>query len=188
MNHLFYFVLLISSCAQGPLHHKKVHHQSSQTKYIRTQWQHWSDHNQNCIDTRGEILIQRSLKAVVMNKKGCKVVKGEWRDYYYPEVHTLASKVDMDHLVPLKYAHDHGAANWDSVLKEKFANDPENLVITNKRYNRQKGAKGIDQWLPVHKDYACKYIQHWFRIKKKYRLDVTQAELETKRIAACSKD
>ncbi len=152
---------------------------------MRTDWQHWSDKNNNCIDTRGEILIQRSLRPVVMNRKGCKVIKGEWADYYYPEVHTLASKVDMDHLIPLKYAHDHGGEYWSALAKEKFANDPDNLVITNKRYNRQKGAKGIDQWLPVHKEYACKYIQRWFHIKKKYQLELTQAELETKKLAAC---
>lgn len=111
-----------------------------------------------------------------MNKRGCIVKSGEWKDYYYPEVHTLASKVDIDHLVPLKYAHDNGAASWSEERKETFANDPENLVITNRSYNRQKGAKGIDQWLPVNKEYACKYIRDWMKIKKKYHLIIRDQE------------
>ena len=111
-----------------------------------------------------------------MDKRGCKVKIGKWKDYYYPEIHLLASKVDIDHLVPLKHAHDVGASGWSHAQKEKFANDPENLVITNLRYNRQKGAKGIDEWLPRHKDYACKYISDWVKIKKKYSLRLREEE------------
>jgi hypothetical protein len=148
-----------------------VHH-----KYLRSEWNHWSDSDHNCIDTRGEILKSRTLSPVVMNKRGCKVKSGMWKDYYYPEVHTLAAKVDIDHLVPLKYAHDNGAASWSEEQKEVFANDPENLVITNRSYNRQKGAKGIDQWLPRYKEYACKYIRDWMKIKQKYHLIIKDQE------------
>ncbi len=167
---IFFF---LSSCAsQRPV--KSTQHEN--IKYVRATWKHWIDQDGNCLDTRGEILKSRSIIQVQLNKKGCKVKTGQWKDYYYPEVHHLAAKVDLDHLVPLKYAHDHGAANWSHADKERFANDPENLVITNRRYNRQKGAKGIDQWLPVHKEYACRYMKDWMKIKNKYRLNITQQE------------
>jgi hypothetical protein len=149
-------------------------HQAS--KYLRSAWNHWTDKDGDCLNTRAEILKARSLVAVGTNKKGCIVKTGKWQDYYYPEFHKLASKVDIDHLVPLKHAHDVGAAAWSKEQKEKFANDPENLVITNRSYNRQKGAKGIDQWLPRHKDYACKYVSDWIRIKKKYSLRLRDEE------------
>lgn len=146
------------------------------TKYVRSDWPHWSDQDKDCLDTRAEILKQRSLVEVSMNKKGCKVKAGKWEDYYYPEIHILASKVDIDHLIPLKHAHETGASHWSRAQKEKFANDPENLVITNRSYNRQKGAKGIDEWLPLHKDYSCKYITDWIRLKTKYHLKIRPAE------------
>jgi hypothetical protein len=107
------------------------------------------------------------------------VKSGQWNDYYYPETLGTAKLVDIDHVVPLKHAHDVGAASWTPTEKEKFANDPENLVITNRSYNRQKGAKGIDQWLPRHRDYACKYVSDWLKIKKKYTLKLNDSERST---------
>jgi hypothetical protein len=107
------------------------------------------------------------------------VVCGIWHDSYYPEIHLLAKQVDIDHLVPLKNAHLSGGMDWNPRRKEIFANDPENLVITKRSYNREKGPKGIDGWLPLHKKYACKYVQDWVKIKKKYSLKITDAELST---------
>jgi hypothetical protein len=168
---IFFTVLFAFSCAN-----QTVHKKNQKSKYVRSDWQHWSDKDGDCLDTRAQILRDRSLSPVWMNKKGCKVKSGKWKDYYYPEFHVLASKVDIDHLIPLKHAHDVGASGWSHSQKEKFANDPENLVITNLRYNRQKGAKGIDEWLPRHKEYACKYISDWVKIKKKYSLKLRQEE------------
>jgi hypothetical protein len=166
----FILVLLLFSCS---------HPAPEIKKYERSEWTHWSDENRNCLDTRSEILKSRSLTPVLLNKKGCKVVAGKWEDFYYPEVHTLASTVDIDHVVPLKNAHLSGGANWSNRSKEEFANDFENLVITNRSYNRKKGSKGIDQWLPVGKDYACKYAKLWREIKNRYSLMLLPAEQET---------
>lgn len=170
-------LILFVSCAHQPAVVTK--------KYHRKDWKHWVDYDRDCQTTRQEILIERSLTPVSTDRKGCIVMKGKWADYYYPEVHSIARTVDIDHLVPLKNAHDTGGAYWDKKLKEKFANDPENLVITNLRYNRKKGSKGIDKWLPVHQNYACKYIKDWIRIKKKYDLYLTAAEKNTVASANC---
>lgn len=174
---LICFVLLLNSCATPKNVKRPTNHHISKVKYSRSDWKHWNDEDGNCLDTRAEILKSRSLVVITMNKKGCKVKTGKWKDYYYPEYHMQASKVDIDHLIPLKHAHDVGAAGWSPRQKEKFANDPENLVITNLKYNRQKGAKGIDEWLPRHKIYACKYIKDWLRLKQKYALHLKDAEL-----------
>jgi hypothetical protein len=181
MNKLFCLIIIVLSCSCA---HQKLPRTSSMphraeikhSTYHRSEWKHWTDKNRDCFDTRAEILRARSLESVKTNKQGCRVITGKWQDYYYPETHTLASKVDIDHLVPLKYAHDHGAAIWSEEKKEVFANDSENLVITNKRYNRQKGAKGIDQWLPVNKAYACKYMRDWIKVKTKYKLLIKKEE------------
>lgn len=176
MNKLF-LLFFFSSFAFGSV--------SPSQKYQRKAWKHWSDLDRNCVNTRNEILKSRSLNSVTMNKRGCKVVSGKWDDYYYPEIHTLAKNVDIDHLVPLKNAHDTGGAGWSKKQKEAFANDPQNLVITYRAYNRQKGSKGIDRWLPVHRSYACKYIKDWMAIKSKYQLRLTTAEQNTIKDAQC---
>ncbi len=169
-------LLLLVSCSQPSL---------VTQKYNRKEWKHWTDVDRNCLNTRHEILKSRSLVKVKLEKKGCKVKAGKWADYYYPEFHTVANEVDIDHLVPLKNAHLTGGAKWNLKDKQKFANDPENLVITKKSYNRKKGDKGIDRWLPVHKDYACKYIRDWKKIKEKYNLQLSQAEKNTIKVSRC---
>jgi hypothetical protein len=155
------------------------------TKYIRKHWSHWSDQNENCLNTRHEILKSRSLVPVKTGRKGCTVVIGKWNDYYFLEQHSLAKMVDIDHLVPLKHAHDSGGAGWTKEQKEIFANDPENLVITNKIYNREKGPKTIAEWLPINRDYACKYIRDWIKIKNKYGLIIGQREQDTIKLSGC---
>ncbi len=139
-------------------------------------WKHWIDADLNCLNTRAEILKKRSLTPVKLSKRGCSIVSGTWDDYYFPEKQTSSKAVDIDHLVPLKNAHDSGGAYWTEEEKMLFANDEENLVVTNKKYNRQKGSQGIDTWLPVDKNYACKYIKDWMKIKKKYNLKIHSAE------------
>ena len=173
------FFLLLSCSTKKVVKDNVVARSSHEYPYNRSEWAHWSDSDGNCLDTRGEILKKRSLISVTLNKKGCKVKSGEWNDYYYPEILFQAAQVDIDHLIPLKHAHLVGAARWSSELKEAFANDPENLVITNRRYNRQKGAKGIHEWLPLNKSYACKYVQDWKKIKKKYALQIGAEENKT---------
>lgn len=167
MRHLVLFALL--ACSSLPS-------QNASAKYQRKHWRHWTDRDKNCLNTRQEILKARSLVPVTMNKRGCTVVKGKWNDYYFPETLENAKQVDIDHLIPLKHAHESGGARWSKKRKEEFANDPENLVITNRKYNRQKGAQGIDTWLPVHREYACKYMRDWIKVKTKYALQISQAE------------
>lgn len=157
----------------------------AEKRYHRSEWAHWSDEDKDCQNTRQEILIARSLVKVNMNKKGCTVISGRWSDYYYPEEHTSAKTIDIDHLVPLKHAHEVGGANWSKELKERFANDSENLVITNKSYNRKKGAKTISEWLPIHRERACQYINDWIKIKTKYHLVVLPKEKETIELLSC---
>lgn len=156
-----------------------------ENKYLRSEWEHWTDNDKDCQNTRQEILIERSLVKVKLNKRGCTVIRGKWMDYYYPEEHILAKNVDIDHLIPLKHAHDSGASNWSKAEKKLFANDPHNLVITNRSYNRIKGAKTIAEWLPINKDHACRYIKDWIQIKKKYDLRLDDIEKKTIQMSGC---
>lgn len=159
---------------------------ASQSKYERKLWKHWIDRDSNCLNTRQEILKARSLQPVKLNKKGCIVISGKWNDYYFPEDHSASNKVEIDHLIPLKNAHQTGGYSWSKQQREIFANDPENLVITNRIYNRKKGAKGIDGWLPIHREYTCRYLKDWARLKLKYRLLLTPAEQQAIELSRCN--
>lgn len=159
---------------------------SPKAPYQRREWKHWIDKDKNCRNTRNEILLNRSLLPVSFDSKGCRVIKGKWEDYYFPEIHFKSNQVDIDHLIPLKHAHESGGSQWSLDLKKRFANDPDNLVITNKRYNRQKGAKGIDEWLPLHKKFACRYISDWVQIKHKYQLSFSKSENRTIQQSDCA--
>ena len=118
-------------------------------KYSRSNWGYPNLKIKDCKNTRAQILIERSKVPVKFRDKiKCYVQIGRWDDYYYPEVHTKASDVEIDHLVPLFHAYSSGAKSWTKKKKILFANDPENLVITQKKYNRSKGAKTIATWLP----------------------------------------
>jgi len=158
-------------------------------KYNRKLYPHWIDRDSDCQNERQEILIGRSLVPVILktNRKGrkCTVVAGTWRDFYYSELLTEASQIDVDHVIPLKHAHEAGAKNWSRDKRRTFANDPENLVLTNKKYNRMKGAKSPLLWLPSDKDYACRYFKRWLFVKDKYQLDVSQAEREEYKAMKC---
>ncbi|EQC47553.1 HNH endonuclease [Bacteriovorax sp. Seq25_V] len=143
---------------------------SKKESYSRDLFGGWIDSDSDCQDTRAEILISRSLEKVFLDKKGCNVTEGLWNDFYYDEILTKASEIDIDHVVPLKEAHERVDKKWSREQRVKFANDPENLVITNLSYNRQKGSKSPLEWLPVNKAYACKYVTRWIYIKNKYAI------------------
>lgn len=158
-------------------------------RYQRDHFEHWVDRDGDCQNTRAELLVERSEAPVRYRKSkrgNCSVLEGKWQDFYFAETLTKADKVDIDHVVPLKHAWDAGAKHWSSEKREEFANDPMNLVITNRKYNRQKGAKTILEWMPVDRQYACKYAKLWMEVKEKYSLQIQPQEKEYVQMLKCS--
>ncbi|MEL0621772.1 HNH endonuclease family protein [Marinomonas arenicola] len=119
-------------------------------KYKRSEFgSGWADVDRDCQNTRQELLISMSTVPVQFKTgKQCRVIYGRWISMYSGKVFLDASKLDIDHIVPLKWAWDHGANKWSKEKRRQFANDPINLVAVEARLNRQKGAKGLDEWLP----------------------------------------
>ena len=84
-------------------------------------------------------------------------------------------------MVPLKNAHDSGAAWWGAEDKQRFANDlarPETLVAVSASANRSKGARGPEAWKPENTAYWCDYARNWTRVKLRWNLTVTTTEKE----------
>ena len=140
----------------------------SARKYDRESWKHWQDYDKDCKNTRHELLESRSTGRVFYSSSGCTVTTGEWWDKYSGRVMYYARDLDVDHVIPLKWAHDHGGNMWDSVKKEKFANDINNLLIVDDGLNRQKGAKGPTKWLPPNHAYRCEYLKKWSDVLTAY--------------------
>ena len=157
--------------------------------YKRAYFNHWLDSDGDCQDLRAELLIQHSQKKVTFKKgsKGsaCLVKYGRWDDFYYNETLTDADNIDIDHVVPLKHAWDTGAREWSAKERERFANDTENLVITNRKYNRQKSAQTPLTWMPINRQYACKYMKKWMYVKKKYGLSISKDENKHYKLLIC---
>ena len=141
-------------------------------EYDRGDWSHWEDFDRNCLNTRHELLIERSLVEVTYTSdSGCYVATGAWQGPYTGSIFTLASEVEVDHVVALRYAHEYGGAGWSPLLKKVFANDPANLLIVERGENRSKGWRGPSQYLPPNKRFHCDYAQTWLHVVRKYEIE-----------------
>jgi hypothetical protein len=69
------------------------------------------------------------------------VATGEWFDPYTGETITNSTKLDIDHMVPLKNAHDSGGWACDKDKKSAFANEmsqEDHLIAVTASANRGK--------------------------------------------------
>lgn len=74
------------------------------SEFDRKHFGGWADENKDCLDTRQVLLIAFSLKFVELSKNGCRTIHGQWLDPYSGQIFTDAIDLDIDHLVPLKWA------------------------------------------------------------------------------------
>jgi len=150
--------------------------------YDRRDWKHWIDEDRDCQNTRHEVLIEESLKAVTFKSgKRCQVATGEWLAPFTGDTVTDATKLDVDHMVPLKNAHDSGGWAWDKSRKSAYANEmaySDHLIAVTASANRKKGAKGPEGWKPSNRDYWCDYAVDWVQIKVDWGLSAIKAEWE----------
>lgn len=148
--------------------------------YSRASFGGWLDVDHDCQDTRAEILIARSLMAVTFTgPKHCFVATGLWIDEYSGELVHDASKLDVDHIVPLAEAWRSGAFAWNDLQRSEFANDPSELVLTSLHTNRSKGDRTPDLWSPDGQPWRCLYFARWVQVKLKYGLMFSTAEAAT---------
>ena len=89
-----------------------------------------------------------------------------------------SADVDIDHMVPLYWAWQHGARTWSKDKRVRFANDPRNLFAVQKSLNREKSASYPLKWLPPNIAFRCSYVVRFERIVKIYDLRLCQFEFE----------
>ncbi|MBL3610626.1 HNH endonuclease family protein [Rhodovulum sulfidophilum] len=136
----------------------------------------WTDPDGDCLDTRAELLADLSTVPVRLAPSGCSVRHGRWFAPYTGQVVTEAGDLDIDHIVPLRYAWGHGAASWSAQKRARFARDPVNLLPVSASANRSKGARGPLDWLPPDPGFRCQYVLRFRRIAASYGLVQSAAE------------
>jgi len=153
--------------------------EDAEPAYDRDEWGRWWDADHDCQDTRQEVLIAESLVPVEYDERGCKVLSGRWGCPFTGIVYTNPRQLDVDHLVPLKAAHDAGGYAWSKEAKRAYFNDldnPGHLTAVSLSANRSKGDRGPLEWMPPNRDYHCEYLSNWMTVKANYKLAVTCEE------------
>ena len=147
---------------------------------IASEWKHWIDSDDDCQNTRHEVLISEATVAIEFKgREQCEVATGSWTDLYTREVLTNPGDLDIDHMVPLVNAHKSGGHAWDQKRKREYANDltyAGHLIAVSASANRSKGGKGPDEWRPPNTDYWCQYALDWVTIKWEWELTATESE------------
>jgi hypothetical protein len=141
--------------------------------YDRDKFEHWVDADDDCRDTRDEVLAQESRTQV----SGCDIVRGEWFSYYDAQVVRRSSELDVDHLVALAEAWDSGARRWTAGTRLRFANDlgdRRSLVAVTASTNRSKSDRDPAEWLPDRAQ--CRYVGEWVAVKARWSLTVDRVE------------
>lgn len=134
----------------------------------------WADLDNDCQDTRAEVLARESLVPV---ERGCRVFRGTWHSYYDDKTWTKSFQIQIDHLVPLAEAWDSGAYAWDADTRLRFANDlgdRRTLVPTTTALNYEKLADDPQRYVP--KVNACRYISSWVAVKLRWNMAADRRE------------
>jgi hypothetical protein len=165
---------------------------SANVSYDRSQWKHWISQGSSCWDTRDQVLYRDAIKdnsLVLTNSSGktvtnvkdaCTVKAGTWSDPYTGNKVTDPRALDIDHVIPLGYAADHGGQAWNAAKKQAYANDISNsyhLRAVGASPNRAKGDRGPSEWKPYAGD-SCNYATSWVEISKNYGLSASAADVK----------
>lgn len=133
------------------------------------------DHN-GC-DTRNDLLRRDGTGVRFRSGSHCVIVSMTLTDPYTGRtldwVKTHATTVQIDHVMPLSYDWQMGAAHWSKDKREQIANDPLNLLPVDGPANGAKGDSGPASWLPPNTGIRCSYAVRFAQVSLKYALPVT---------------
>lgn len=148
--------------------------EGSPPDYDRSEFEHWSDLDDDGCNTREEVLL-RDAEEFTRGTDGCVdevVVIGP----YTGETLTGRSAIDVDHVVALSDAWYSGAWKWTDERRELFANNLGNLLAVQDNENASKGGDGPDEWRPPRRDFWCEYGTIYLEIKREWHLRITPEE------------
>jgi hypothetical protein len=134
----------------------------------------WASAGDGC-DVSDRVLIRDGRDVQV--GEDCRLI-GRWRSIYDGKTFTDSSKLDIDHVVPLRNAWRSGARSWSVERRKRFANDldGQELVAVSAKSNRSKGDQAPDEWKPPRRKAWCLYARWWVAVKSTWHLRVTSEE------------
>ncbi|MFC4033783.1 HNH endonuclease family protein [Streptomyces polygonati] len=134
----------------------------------------------NGCDTRNDLLKRDGLNLTFRSGSKCVVMSMTLDDPYTGKaihwVKAKATAVQIDHVMPLSYDWQMGAAHWTKGKREDIANDPLNLLPVDGPSNGSKSDSGAASWLPPNKQIRCSYAVRIAEVSLKYELPVTTAD------------
>ncbi|WP_241002838.1 HNH endonuclease family protein [Streptomyces sp. CB01881] len=135
-------------------------------------------HN-NC-DTRNDLLARDGRAVERKDGSTCVVTAMTIDDPYTGKTvqwtKQQATRIQIDHVMPLSYDWQMGAAKWDKGKRVQIANDPLNLIPADGSQNASKGDSGPATWLPANTTIRCAYAVRFAQVSLKYQLPVTEAD------------
>lgn len=157
----------------------RVEEEQESDSYDRDRFRHWVNVEDKC-SAREFVLREESTSKVSYSDKGeCVISAGLWLSLYDNIELTDPSKVDIDHMVPLKEAWESGAHSWNESKRRSYANDigdERSLIAVSAGSNRSKSDRDPKDWMPTAKSYTCQYISDWAAVKYRWDLTVDKAE------------
>lgn len=139
--------------------------------FLKEDWPHWQLVTQ-CKTARTFVLEQTSKAPVTWtNPRQCEIREGLWIDEYSGEEYTRGAQLEVDHIIPLKYANASNGYQWDDAKRAAFANDPLNLIAVGRDTHRKKRERSIASWQP-RAEFECEYAAAWKQVSEKYDLDL----------------
>ncbi|MGH3310728.1 MAG: HNH endonuclease family protein [Streptomyces sp.] len=131
----------------------------------------------NGCDTRNDLLARDGQDLERKPGSDCVVVSMTLHDPYTGNTidwrKRQAMEVQIDHVMPLSYDWQMGAARWPESKRERIANDPLNLIPVDGPTNSAKQDSGPASWLPPNKQIRCAYSVRFAQVALKYELPVT---------------
>jgi hypothetical protein len=131
----------------------------------------------NGCDTRNDLLKLDGRHVRFRSGSDCVVVSMDLYDPYTGKdiawKKQKAAAVQIDHVLPLSYAWQMGAARWDKKKRQRLANDVLNLLPVSGSANSAKQDSGPASWLPPSTAIRCSYSVRFAQVALKYELPVT---------------
>ena len=141
--------------------------------------QRWADVDRNGCDQRNDVLARDLVDETVdPGTQDCVVRTGTLADPYtgttiaFRRGETTSTAVQIDHLIPLAYAHRNGASGWTPAQRETFANDLDNLQAVDGPTNASKSDQGPAEWMPPADSYRCTYVTRFVFVAHRYQVAI----------------
>lgn len=142
----------------------------------------WADTDHNGCDQRNDTL-RRDLTHLTYKPgtHGCVITTGTLAEPYtgaeiaFTKGERTSSAVQIDHVVPLSWAWQHGASTWSDDHREQLATDLNNLQAADGTANESKSDQGPATWLPAA-SYSCTYVTRFAYIVHRYELTLDTAD------------